>query len=221
MPWVDLGEVVGKDGEIGNVNSTYINNGGDPGVNIVRSGDDGAPDFTFEFENLANDPLSESELEQIVAGQTVSSASVVNGTVLSNFMSALGSVFAAIDHKHDASDIDSGTLAAERIANDSIGTEKFKPAVRDSLSQASGSFGAASWVRHGPIVVVTGNYATSGATTVSIGTIPNPHRPKGYTAVPITDGGAGGYAEIGSGGTIKVVSKGAGTNFFSLAYIAS
>lgn len=136
MPWVDLGEVVGKDGEIGNVNSTYINNGGDPGVNIVRSGDDGAPDFTFEFENLANDPLSESELEQIVAGQTVNSASVVNGTVLSNFMSALGSVFAAIDHKHDASDIDSGTLAAERIANDSIGTEKFKPAVRDSLSLA-------------------------------------------------------------------------------------
>lgn len=135
MPWVDLGKVVGKDGEIGNVGSTYINNGGDPGVNIVRSGDDGAPDFTFEFENLANDPLSESELEQIVAGQTVSSASVVNGTVLSNFMSALGSVFAAIDHKHDASDIDSGTLAAERIANDSIGTEKFKPAVRDSLSR--------------------------------------------------------------------------------------
>ena len=136
MPWVDLGEVVGKDGEIGNVNSTYINNGGDPGVNIVRSGDDGAPDFTFEFENLANDPLSESELEQIVAGQTVNSASVVNGTVLSKFMSALGSVFAAIDHKHDASDIDSGTLAAERIANDSIGTEKFKPAVRDSLSRS-------------------------------------------------------------------------------------
>lgn len=139
MPWVDLGEVVGKDGEIGNVNSTYINNGGDPGVNIVRSGDDGAPDFTFEFENLANDPLSESELEQIVAGQTVNSASVVNGTVLSNFMSALGSVFAAIDHKHDASDIDSGTLAAERIANDSIGTEKFKPAVRDSLSRPTRS----------------------------------------------------------------------------------
>lgn len=137
MPWVDLGEVVGKDGKVGNVDSTYINNGGDPGVNIVRSGDDGAPDFTFEFENLANDPLSESELEQIVAGQTVSSASVVNGTVLSNFMSALGSVFAAIDHKHDASDIDSGTLAAERIANDSIGTEKFKPAVRDSLSRQS------------------------------------------------------------------------------------
>ena len=139
MPWVDLGKVVGKDGEIGNVGSTYINNGGDPGVNIVRSGDDGAPDFTFEFENLANDPLSESELEQIVAGQTVSSASVVNGTVLSNFMSALGSAFAAIDHKHDASDIDSGTLAAERIANDSIGTEKFKPAVRDSLSLTSAS----------------------------------------------------------------------------------
>ena len=137
MPWVDLGEVVGKDGEIGNVNSTYINNGGDPGVNIVRSGDDGAPDFTFEFENLANDPLSESELEQIVAGQTVNSASVVNGTVLSNFMSALGNIFAAIDHKHDASDINAGTLTADRIANDSIGTEKFKPAVRDSLSRYS------------------------------------------------------------------------------------
>ena len=41
------------------------------------------------------------------------------------------------------------------------------------------------------------------------------------TAVPITDGGAGGYAEIGPGGIIKVVSRGAGTNYFSLAYIAS
>ena len=95
------------------------------------------------------------------------------------------------------------------------------PVVRHSLSQASGSFGSASWVRHGPIVVVTGHYATSGATTVSIGAIPSPHRPKEYTAVPITDGGAGGYAEIGPGGIVKVVSRGSGTNYFSLAYIAS
>lgn len=95
------------------------------------------------------------------------------------------------------------------------------PVVRHSLSQASGSFGSASWVRYGPIVVVTGHYATSEATTVSIGTIPSPHRPKEYTAVPITDGGAGGYAEIGAGGIVKVVSKGSGTNYFSLAYIAS
>ena len=94
-------------------------------------------------------------------------------------------------------------------------------ACNDSLSQASGSFGSASWVRYGPIVVVTGHYATSEATTVSIGTIPSPHRPKEYTAVPITDGGAGGYAEIGAGGIVKVVSKGSGTNYFSLAYIAS
>lgn len=68
---------------------------------------------------------------------------------------------------------------------------------------------------------MAGHYATSGATTVSLGTIPDPHRPKEYTAVPITDGGAGGYAEVGPGGIIKVISRGAGNNYFSLAYIAS
>lgn len=68
---------------------------------------------------------------------------------------------------------------------------------------------------------MTGRYATSRAETVSIGTIPSPHRPKEYTAVPITDGGAGGYAEVSKGGIVKVVSRGAGENYFSLAYIAS
>ena len=68
---------------------------------------------------------------------------------------------------------------------------------------------------------MTGHYSVSGATTVSLGTIPEQHRPKEYTAVPMTDGGKGGYAEVGQGGIIKVVSRGAGTNYFSLAYIAS
>ncbi|MEC4272973.1 hypothetical protein VJ923_07365, partial [Adlercreutzia sp. R25] len=139
MPWKDLGKVAGEDGRIGNVDSTYINNGGDPGVSIVRSGDESAPDFTFEFENLVNDPLGESELESIVNGETVMSSNVVNGTVLGSFFSALNDIFAAKKHKHSAADLDSGTLSMDRIANGSIPQAKLDQATQDSLSRVEGT----------------------------------------------------------------------------------
>ena len=78
MPWKDLGEVVGKNGTIGNVDSTYVNNGGEPGVSVTKSGDDSAPDLTFEFENLVNDPLTSSEIEQISNDTQLTSSSVLN-----------------------------------------------------------------------------------------------------------------------------------------------
>lgn len=176
----------------------------------------GTSQATFE-------PITADQMDAIVAGTDTDEggSEVMTRWGLRYWLTKLRGVFAALVHTHSASDITSGTFGTARIADGAVTNAKLDQTLRDSLSQASGSFGSASWVRHGPIVVVTGHYATSGATTVSIGTIPSPHRPKEYTAVPITDGGAGGYAEIYQEGIVKVVSRGSGTNYFSLAYIAS
>ena len=117
MPWKDLGEVVGKNGTIGNVDSTYVNNGGEPGVSVTKSGDDSAPDMTFEFENLVNDPLTSSEIEQISNDTQLTSSSVLNGTGLTTLWSRIKAKFAPKSHTHDASDITAGQLAAALIAN--------------------------------------------------------------------------------------------------------
>lgn len=123
MPWKDLGEVVGKNGTIGNVDSTYVNNGGEPGVSVTKSGDNSAPDLTFEFENLVNDPLTSSEIEQISNDTQLTSSSVLNGTGLTTLWSRIKAKFATKSHTHDASDITAGELAAILIANGLIDTD--------------------------------------------------------------------------------------------------
>lgn len=135
MPWKDLGKVVGENGRVGNVDSTYINNGGAPNVSITRSGEDSAPDFTFNFENLVNDPIDEIELDQILDGQVVESANTANGTVLSRFFRAIGGIFAPKAHKHSASDLDSGTIDAARIGNGTITKDMLDKNLGDSLSR--------------------------------------------------------------------------------------
>lgn len=155
MPWKDLGEVVGKNGTIGNVDSTYVNNGGEPGVSVTKSGDDSAPDLTFEFENLVNDPLTSSEIEQISNDTQLTSSSVLNGTGLTTLWSRIKAKFATKSHTHDASDITAGELAAtliangliteemlhdgavtgDKIANGSITKDKLEKTFGDSLSQ--------------------------------------------------------------------------------------
>lgn len=159
MPWKDLGEVVGKNGTIGNVDSTYVNNGGEPGVSVTKSGDDSAPDLTFEFENLVNDPLTSSEIEQISNDTQLTSSSVLNGTGLTTLWSRIKAKFAPKSHTHDASDITAGELAAILIANGLIDTDmlaagavttakiadgavtnaKLDQTLRDSLSRMSTS----------------------------------------------------------------------------------
>lgn len=155
MPWKDLGEVVGKNGTIGNVDSTYVNNGGEPGVSVTKSGDDSAPDLTFEFENLVNDPLTSSEIEQISNDTQLTSSSVLNGTGLTTLWSRIKAKFAPKSHTHDASDITAGKLAAaliangliteemlhdgavtgDKIANGSITKDKLEKTLGDSLSR--------------------------------------------------------------------------------------
>lgn len=158
MPWKDLGEVVGKNGTIGNVDSTYVNNGGEPGVSVTKSGDDSAPDLTFEFENLVNDPLTSSEIEQISNDTQLTSSSVLNGTGLTTLWSRIKAKFAPKSHTHDASDITAGELAAtliangliteemlhdgavtgDKIANGSITKDKLEKTFGDSLYQDTG-----------------------------------------------------------------------------------
>lgn len=159
MPWKDLGEVVGKNGTIGNVDSTYVNNGGEPGVSVTKSGDDSAPDLTFEFENLVNDPLTSSEIEQISNDTQLTSSSVLNGTGLTTLWSRIKAKFATKSHTHDASDITAGELAAtliangliteemlhdgavtgDKIANGSITKDKLEKTLGDSLSRLEAS----------------------------------------------------------------------------------
>ena len=134
---IDLGQVVGADGGFGNITSDYVNDGGDPGVEITMTGEDRAKDFHFEFKNLVNDPLTASEIERIAAGEMVHSSNTANGTSMSLFFAALSQLFAGIAHTHSADDIDSGTFGASRIANDAVTLEKLSPTVRDSLSRVS------------------------------------------------------------------------------------
>lgn len=132
---IDLGPVVGADGGFGNITSDYVNDGGDPGVEITMTGEDRAKDFHFEFKNLVNDPLTASEIERIAAGETVHSSNTANGTSMSLFFAALSQLFAGIAHTHSADDIDGGTFGADRIENGSITKDKLEKSLGDSLSR--------------------------------------------------------------------------------------
>lgn len=154
---IDLGPVVGADGGFGNVTSEYVNDGGDPGVEITMTGEDRAKDFHFAFKNLVNDPLTASEVERIAAGEMVNSSNTANGTSMSLFFAELSKLFAGIAHTHDAKDIVSGEIGAaligeaavgadeladnavtaDKIADNAVGTQQLAQSVRDSLSQAA------------------------------------------------------------------------------------
>lgn len=156
---IDLGPVVGADGGFGNVTSEYVNDGGDPGVEITMTGEDRAKDFHFAFKNLVNDPLTASEVERIAAGEMVNSSNTANGTSMSLFFAELSKLFAGIAHTHDAKDIVSGEIGAaligeaavgadeladnavtaDKIADNAVGTQQLAQSVRDSLSLTSAS----------------------------------------------------------------------------------
>lgn len=145
MPKIDLGRVRGEDARFGNITSSYINDGGEPGVDIVPSGPDTGKDLDFEFRNLVNDPLSSSEIEKIANGEVVNSANVLNGTGLTTLWARIKEKFAAKAHRHSAADIEEGQFGADRIednaitsakiADGAVGQEQLDPAVWESISQ--------------------------------------------------------------------------------------
>lgn len=105
MPKINLGRVRGYDGGFGNVGATYANDGGEPRVSIEATGPDTAKDFTFEFANLVNDPISSNEIDQIVGGQVVESSNTLNATGLSTLWARLVAFFAPKEHTHAIAEV--------------------------------------------------------------------------------------------------------------------
>ena len=147
MGMIDLGKVKGEDAHFGAINATYTNDGGNPSVNIETDGEDTGKNVTFNFRNLVNDPLSESEIEQITEGNSIQSSNVMNGTRASALWSKIVEKFAAKLHKHKADDIDEGQFGTDRIedgaitknkiAANSVGLNQLDESARDSLSHLS------------------------------------------------------------------------------------
>ena len=137
MAKIDLGRVVGENGGFGNVRSTYISDGGMPSVGIEASGPDTAKDFDFIFSNIVNDPMTDEEIDGIVDGQYSQSSDVLNGRGLSRLWNWICELFAPKEHKHSASDLDSGTIDAARIANGTITKDMLDKTLGDSLSHVS------------------------------------------------------------------------------------
>ena len=81
--------------------------------------------------------LTTSEIDKAASGQSLTSESVLNGSGLSYLWSKIKAAFSAVGHKHSAADLTSGTLSADRIAADSVTSDKLAPAVRDSISHIS------------------------------------------------------------------------------------
>jgi hypothetical protein len=123
MPWKEIGEVVGKDGGFGNVTSEYVDDGGEPSVDIEASGEDTAKDFKFTFKNLINQALDSSTIDQILNDAVVKSANVLNGTGLVTFFAGLKNIFAAKSHTHNTDDIDDRAITSDKIALKAVETE--------------------------------------------------------------------------------------------------
>ena len=146
---IDLGKVKGEDAHFGAINATYTNDGGNPSVNIETDGEDTGKNVTFNFRNLVNDPLSESEIEQITEGNSIQSSNVMNGTRASALWLKIVEKFAAKLHKHNAADIDEGQFGTDRIedgaitknkiAANSVGLNQLDESARDSLSRMATS----------------------------------------------------------------------------------
>lgn len=117
MPKINLGRVVGRDGGFGNIETVYLNDGGAPRVTVEQSGEDSAKDFRFTFANLVRDVATADEVDRIAAGETVQSSNVVTVGVMSSIWGKIKAAFAPKQHKHDASDITTGKLAAALLAN--------------------------------------------------------------------------------------------------------
>ncbi|MCI8469370.1 MAG: hypothetical protein HFJ75_07810, partial [Eggerthellaceae bacterium] len=116
MPRIDLGRVVGRDGGFGPVHANYVNNGGEPNVSVSMAGEDDAKEFSFNFENLVNDPITSSEIESVANGLDVAdSSSTLTLTGLKKLWTMIKAKFAAIKHGHSGSDITDGTLSRAKI----------------------------------------------------------------------------------------------------------
>ena len=145
MTKLNLGRVVGQDAGFGNVSSTYTNNGGEPSVNISLSGENAAKDWQFDFQNITEDPLTSSEVEQICNDKIINTTKKLSGTGLMVLWNQIKAKFAAKSHKHGSADITSvnGTV----IEDSTVGLAKLDADANKKLSDMEKGIAdnAASW----------------------------------------------------------------------------
>ena len=141
MPKRDLGEVKGKDGGFGDVSAEYIDNGGDPSVEIETQGDNQAKSFIFKFKNLVRSALSNEQIDRIVSNEVVTSSSVVTGTGLTSFWSKIKEKFALKNHTHETTDLLNEAVTTPKIANEAVTTEKIDDKAITQAKIADGAVG--------------------------------------------------------------------------------
>ena len=141
MPKRDLGEVKGKDGGFGDVSAEYIDNGGDPSVEIETQGANQAKNFIFKFKNLVRSALSSEQIDSIVSNEVVTSSSVVTGTGLTSFWSKIKEKFALKHHTHETTDLLNEAVTTPKIANEAVTTEKIDDKAITQAKIADGAVG--------------------------------------------------------------------------------
>ena len=149
--FIPIGRVQGEDGKIAQVNTVYVNDGGDPDVLAEISGESTNATLTLTFKNLVRDQLTESELDQIINNITVTSSNVVTGTRLTKLWEKLwvklNTAFAKISHTHSTDDIeddavttdkvDNKAITQAKIADGAVGETQLAQSLRDSIFPAT------------------------------------------------------------------------------------
>lgn len=148
MPKLNLGRVVGRDGGFGDVTSTYVNDGGQPGVDIITSGNDTAKNFEFKFKNLINQPATSDELDDISKGIAVQSSNTITVGGMSSLWAKIKQIFAQKSHEHSAEDITAGKLASILFENGIITEDMLADACVSTDKIADGAVTADKLAEH-------------------------------------------------------------------------
>ena len=133
MPQINLGRVRGEDGGFGNVTSEYVNDGGEPNVEIIPSGEDSQKDFKFIFSNLVNNPIDSATIDRITNDQIANSSDTLTATGLTTLWGKIKSLFALKTHTHGTSGIDNKAITQAKIADGAVGETQLETSLRNSI----------------------------------------------------------------------------------------
>lgn len=178
--------------------------------------------LALDGEKLVTDPLTTSQIDDIVGDTSVTSGKVLNGTLLTYLWTKIKAAFATIAHTHTKSQItDFGhTHGASDIASGTLGV-------------ARGGTGAAT---HTSNAVLTGNgtgavnnvatasgalYATAADGAASFGTLPVAQGGTGATAAAAARTNLDAAQSDGATGTLKSAETGIGSLASSIASVES
>ena len=139
MPQLNLGRVVGRDGGFGNASANYVDDGGEPDVEVNLSGEDTQKDIEFTFKNLVRAPIDSSMINQITNDQIINSSKVLTATGLTTLWGKIKSLFALKNHTHGTSGIEDKAITQAKLADHSVGQQQLETSVWDSISQKAAS----------------------------------------------------------------------------------